>query len=129
MLIGDPLARTKAAVSPKFRQLTYTCLQTPSTRSGETLYFPNTTCPSGLMSNVRFPTCWDGLNLDSADHMSHVAYPASGTFENGGPCPSTHPVRLPQLFYETIWDTTKFNDRSLWPTDGSQPFVWSNGDP
>jgi hypothetical protein len=60
--------------------------------------------------------------------MSHVAYPSSGTFESGGPCPSTHPVKIPQLFYEVIWDTTKFNDKNIWPTDGSQPFVWSNGD-
>lgn len=81
------------------------------------------------MANIRFPTCWDGVNLDSANHMSHVAYPTSGTFETGGPCPPTHPVRIPQLFYEVIWDTTKFNDKSLWPEDGSQPFVWSNGDP
>jgi hypothetical protein len=28
------------------------------------------------------------MNLDSADHMSLVAYPASGTSKNGGPCPT-----------------------------------------
>jgi hypothetical protein len=27
------------------------------------------------MVNVRFPTCWDGVNLDAPDHMGHVAYP------------------------------------------------------
>jgi hypothetical protein len=27
-----------------------------------------------------------------------------------------------------VWDTKKFNDKSLWPSDGSQPFVWSSGD-
>jgi hypothetical protein len=26
------------------------------------------------MVNVRFPTCWDGVNLDSPDHIAHVAY-------------------------------------------------------
>ena len=72
--------------------------------------------------------CWDGKNLDSPDHVSHVSYPASGTFENNGPCPSTHPVKLPQLMFEVIWDTTAFNDKSLWPADGSQPFVFSQGD-
>jgi len=30
--------------------------------------------------------------------------------------------------YETIWDTNQFNDKFLWPEDGSQPFVWSFGD-
>lgn len=53
---------------------------------------------------------------------------SSGTFESNGPCPSTHPVKLPQLFYEVIFATEKFNDKSLWPNDGSQPFVWSFGD-
>lgn len=38
-------------------------------------------------------------------------------------------MKIPQLFFEVVWDTTKFNDKSLWPTDGSQPFVWSYGDP
>lgn len=27
-----------------------------------------------------------------------------------------------------MWDTTVFSDKSLWPTDGSQPFVYSMGD-
>lgn len=45
-----------------------------------------------------------------------------------GACPSSHPVRVPQLAYETMWNTTAFNDKSMWPTDGSQPFVWSTGE-
>jgi hypothetical protein len=31
--------------------------------------------------------------------------------------------------YEVVWDTTKFNNRNEWPSDGSQPFVLSTGDP
>ncbi|CAG8972007.1 hypothetical protein HYALB_00008292 [Hymenoscyphus albidus] len=85
-------------------------------------------CPGGICTNIRFPTCWDGVNWDSADHLSHVSYPASKASEDNGPCPSTHPVKLPQLMFEVIWDTTSFNDKSLWPTDGSQPFVFSMGD-
>lgn len=57
-----------------------------------------------------------------------VAYPESGTFESGGPCPKTHPVRLPQILLETVWDTRAFNNKADWPSDGSQPFVWSSGD-
>ncbi|OCL11758.1 hypothetical protein AOQ84DRAFT_361240 [Glonium stellatum] len=128
MIIGNPTYRTSAQAA-QFRQLTFTCLQNAGTRTGETKNMPTSPCPAGIMANIRFPTCWDGVNLDSADHMSHVAYPSSGTFESGGPCPSTHPVKLPQLFYEVVWDTRPFNDKSLWPTDGSQPFVWSYGDP
>ena len=29
---------------------------------------------------------------------------------------------------ETVWDTRPFNDKNLWPEDGSQPFLWSTGD-
>ena len=44
------------------------------------------------------------------------------------PCPASHPVKVPQVMLETVWDTRPFNDKSLWPEDGSQPFVWSYGD-
>lgn len=127
MLIGEASNRDRAG-SNRFRQITYTCLKDPGTRFPETMDFPRQPCPAGIMANVRFPTCWDGKNLDSPDHMSHVSYPETGTFENGGPCPATHPVRVPQLMYETIWDTRQFNDKELWPEDGSQPFVWSMDD-
>jgi hypothetical protein len=127
MLIGDAANRDKATAQT-FRQLTYTCLQTLGTRTGETKDFPTRPCAAGIMANVRFPTCWDGKNLDSPDHMSHVSYPSMGTFESNGPCPATHPVQVPQLFYETIWDTRAFNNKDMWPEDGSQPFVWSQDD-
>ncbi|TAQ84939.1 hypothetical protein B7494_g6723 [Chlorociboria aeruginascens] len=127
MTTGNPIIRNSTLAS-QYRQLTFTCLQDPSTRTGETMNMPTAPCPAGILANHRFPTCWDGVNLDSPDHQSHVAYPSSGTFESNGPCPSTHPVKIPQVFFETVWDTTGFNDESLWPTDGSQPFVWSYGD-
>ncbi|KAF2851065.1 hypothetical protein T440DRAFT_449771 [Plenodomus tracheiphilus IPT5] len=127
MLIGAPTASTKEEAN-RYPQLTYTCLQTMGTRFPETKSFPTKPCPSGIMVNLRFPTCWDGLNLDSPDHMSHMTYPASGTFESQGPCPSSHPVRVPQVMYEVIYETASFNDRSLWPEDGSQPFVYSFND-
>ncbi|KAK3359521.1 hypothetical protein B0T25DRAFT_495052 [Lasiosphaeria hispida] len=125
-LIGEASFRSKAQ-SRRFRQITFTCLETPATRFPETMDFPAKPCAAGIMANVRFPTCWDGKNLDSPDHMSHMSYPESGTFESGGPCPASHPVRVPQLMYETIWDTSSFNDKALWPESG-QPFVWSMDD-
>jgi len=47
-------------------------------------------------------------------------------FSNAGPCPASHPIRVPQVAYETLWDTTQFNN--MWPKDGLQPFVLSFGD-
>jgi uncharacterized repeat protein (TIGR02543 family) len=51
------------------------------------------TCPQGSVLEVviNFPQCWDGVNLDSANHKSHMAYPA------GGNCPATHPVNIPAI--------------------------------
>ena len=44
-----------------------------------------------LVLQIRFPDCWDGVNLDSADHKSHMAYTV------GGICPSNYPVPVPLL--------------------------------
>ncbi|WP_229069985.1 DUF1996 domain-containing protein [Actinoplanes sp. DH11] len=50
-------------------------------------------CPAGSMleSYLDFPHCWDGRNLDSADHKSHMAYPVNNA------CPPSHPVVVPKL--------------------------------
>jgi len=47
-----------------------------------------------LAIGVQFPDCWNGSDLDSADHRSHMAYSERGV------CPSTHPVEVPRL---TMW--------------------------
>ena len=40
---------------------------------------------------MSFPECWDGQNLDSSDHHSHMAYDVEGV------CPASHPVALPEI--------------------------------
>ncbi|EOO00842.1 hypothetical protein UCRPA7_3710 [Phaeoacremonium minimum UCRPA7] len=98
----------------------------------DTEAFPANPCPGGIRSNILFPTCWDGKNLDSPSHKDHVAYPIEGpdlfTGRPNGTCPESHPVKIPQLMLEIVWDTTGFNDVAEWPEDGSQPFVLSMGD-
>lgn len=66
------------------------------------------TCPAGdvLEASVVFPNCWDGVNLDSADHKSHMSYSwDSGSIDD---CDSAHPVLLPQvtIAYRYPADTT-----------------------
>lgn len=67
----------------------------------------------------------DGKNLDSVDHKSHMAYPASGKY-NDGPCPSSHPKQMISLFYEVLYDTNQFANE--WHGN-TQPFVFAQGDP
>ncbi|KAF2017849.1 hypothetical protein BU24DRAFT_161295 [Aaosphaeria arxii CBS 175.79] len=133
MLVGDAGLRTKTGQQ---KQLCHRCFSNkkqdpfggaPCT-GDDTFDLPKKQCGGGIRTTITFPTCWDGKNVDSPNHKEHVAYPSSGSFESTGPCPSTHPVRLPQLMYEVMWDTTPFNDKSIWPADGSQPFVYSMGD-
>lgn len=104
--------------------VSYVCLDY-SGDSPQSHGFPNQNCPDGLRTQIFFPSCWDGVNLDSDDHKSHVAYPESGSYDNG-PCPASHPVHLISLFFEVIWNTNDFAD--MWYGD-SQPFVFSMGDP
>jgi hypothetical protein len=60
--------------------------------SGTDLPRPPTQCSSGVMViSLQFPNCWNGRDLDSPDHISHMAYP------NGSRCPSSHPVVLPRI--------------------------------
>ncbi|KAI2462768.1 hypothetical protein F4781DRAFT_419005 [Annulohypoxylon bovei var. microspora] len=140
MLSGDPMMRSRPDQTLK-RQNCFRCYTGPNyggdvgapcmDDSVDTEALPTKACLGGIRSNILFPTCWDGKNLDSPNHQDHVAYPTTGPpnfLSLGGACPSTHPVRIPQLMYEVVWDTTKFNDKAEWPADGSQPFYLSTGD-
>ncbi|KAK4195461.1 hypothetical protein QBC40DRAFT_236388 [Triangularia verruculosa] len=112
--------------------ITYTCQENEGTRfSNLTNHFPDRPCPAGIITTLPFPSCWDGKNLDSPDHQSHVSFAEGGTvgYTKGGACPASHPVMIPQIMLEIRWDTTEFNDAELWPEDTTrQPFLWSFGD-
>ncbi|KAJ3500223.1 hypothetical protein NLJ89_g9888 [Agrocybe chaxingu] len=144
MIVGNPMIRQKNVDPNSFeaRSLTFRCFGAnfqsdaqwphPGTGPLDTIDLPKRACAGGIRSNIFFPSCWDGVNIDSPDHASHVAWPTGtiprdGLFWMAGGCPASHPIRLPLLFLEIVWDTRPFNN--MWPTDGSQPFVFSMGDP
>jgi Domain of unknown function (DUF1996) len=58
-------------------------------------------CPAGetIKAEINFPQCWDGKNLSSADHTSHMAY---GVWQVG--CPATHPVGIPAIAFNVQWE-------------------------
>jgi Domain of unknown function (DUF1996) len=60
------------------------------------------TCPEGrpLRVAISFPDCWDGDNLDSPDHVTHVAR------SEGGACPDSHPNAVPQLLLTITYPVT-----------------------
>ncbi|KAK3372975.1 hypothetical protein B0T24DRAFT_702360 [Lasiosphaeria ovina] len=83
----------------------------------DTVDIPQDTKCKMIRQTIIFPACWDGKNLDSPDHKSHVTYSGSGA-SGGGSCPSTHPVKLPQVMYELMWNVSSFMDKSIWPDSG-----------
>lgn len=94
------------ATEPQDRDvIDWWCATGPAFDQGRTLFssvMPS--CAPGLMVvlTVRFPQCWDGINLDSADHQSHMAYGLGAYWPPGQPavplgCPPSHPVPLPEI--------------------------------
>lgn len=75
---------------------------------------PNCSSGQTLTATIHFPSCWDGHNLDSADHKSHMAY------IQGKTCPADHPVRVPALMYSITFPTAHGNSSSLVLSSGSQ---------
>lgn len=75
-------------------------------------------CPDGLRLELSFPSCWNGKDLTSENHKSHIKFPKLG---QTGDCPDGFPVRMPVLFYETIFDVNAFKNHS-------GRFVLANGD-
>ena len=58
-------------------------------------------CILELEINIKFPTCWDGKNVESADG-SHVAYSSDCDGDEHNECfdfdcPSSHPIKMPEL--------------------------------
>ncbi len=60
---------------------------------------PPASCGDLLRLRIEFPNCWDGRNLDSADHKSHMTYAPS----SGRGCPTSHPVAVPSLHLNFKW--------------------------
>lgn len=63
-------------------------------------------CPQGakLGMTVNFPPCWNGTDLDSADHKSHMAYPSYDRVPGEKLCPATHPIPVPQVIMTFSWN-------------------------
>ena len=88
MIAGDASATTAQPLSVTF----WNC-GAQVVESGRRATPPS--CPDGrgsmLRLHVNFPSCWDGRNLDSENHKSHVAYPERGR------CPIGYPCRVPAI--------------------------------
>ncbi|PTB62010.1 hypothetical protein BBK36DRAFT_1163344 [Trichoderma citrinoviride] len=116
MLVGDLNRRTFNASSFEDRAISHVCLDTEPVP--DTNGFPTRQCQR-IRSETFFPSCWDGVNLDSSTHKDHVAFPAIGDY-NTGVCPESHPKAILSVFYEFFYDTGSVQNFNR--------FVYADGD-
>jgi hypothetical protein len=73
-------------------------------------------CPVGawLRAFITLPDCWDGVNLDTADHRSHMVN-ASGAGINGRrACPADHPYNIPEIALQVFFRTDANFEAGKW---------------
>jgi hypothetical protein len=72
-----------------------------------------------VVASVTFPQCWDGVNLDSPDHKSHMADTVDGA------CPDDHPVPIPSISILVFYRITDdINAAAYWRLS-SDMYDWS----
>lgn len=103
---------------PVADRVSFACLG-GSGENPERPYMARFDCPNGLRAQIHFPSCWNGRDLYKSD-QSHVAHPSQ---IDNGVCPPTHPLSLPNLFYEVLYGVG-----SIDTSDGGR-FVFAHGDP
>ena len=75
-----------------------------------------------LLMTIVYPNCWDGQNLDSPDHISHMSNPeqylqvdpVTGAWTYPWRCPSTHPVTLPNVSFNVHYSITEAGAVNRW---------------
>ena len=60
---------------------------------------PDCQAPDRVRMDIFFPSCWNGVDLDSPDHKSHMAYPITDDITGETVCPDTHTVPIVRPSY------------------------------
>jgi hypothetical protein len=69
---------------------------------------------SRLIMAVDAEQCWDGVNLDSPDHRSHMMAAISGGANQTGHCPTSHPVALPMISVQISYEVKVSGETKFW---------------
>ena len=134
MLVGDASLKANGPT----KKVCHRCMPKTGDNSNincgapDTQSLPKTACAGGIRSVITFPTCWDGKNTDSPDHRSHVSYPTGGGDSFGsGACPASHPVKIPQLMLEIMWNVSSNNRRGVLAgsCDSMAHVFWADANP
>jgi Domain of unknown function (DUF1996) len=120
MIAGNPKGNSSSSGKAAF-----TCLP-PNDGVARPFYGWHKSIPScevgwEMDMSVFFNQCWDGVNLDSPDHQSHMT---GGSDANNTPariaagtanrCPDTHPIAIPQITLNMRYKVKPGMDLSKW---------------
>jgi hypothetical protein len=124
MMAGDPFKRAEGDNPGNAK---WACLGEGYSRI-DSLGFPKgfTSCKEGLTSEITFPSCWNGKELDPKKPGAHMAWP-SNSGKGVDVCPDGFKVaRFPTIFIEFWYDVSGFDGQY-----GADDVPWSlaNGDP
>ena len=67
------------------------------------------------------PECWDGRNLDSPDHRSHMAFVLRDKNSGKEYCPTTHPYLMPRLHFQRIFTIRADDITTTWRLTSDMP--------
>ncbi|KAK7055428.1 hypothetical protein R3P38DRAFT_2847000 [Favolaschia claudopus] len=108
--VSDPTLRTLDPSSFAQQAITFLCLDFNGKSNRYNELPRGISCPSGIRSQINFPSCWNGKDVDSSDHKSHVAFLNTGP-DNGTCTDPAFPVTLPRIFMEVYWISQDFEDQ------------------
>jgi len=132
MIAGDA-GETKQFNGYEPQHVGYRCVGGPNNQNfGNGREIPSCDVGAQMWQDVDFPQCWDGVNLDSPDHKSHMAYGIGTKNADGSPkpnvngCPLSHPIALTAVSLNTIYLVTEANAATFWKLS-SDHYVGTGG--
>lgn len=90
---------------------------TPTTPSHPNLIETAKVCGPGqrIVATISTPQCWDGVNLDSPNHRSHLAdMKRDASTGYVFKCPATHPKIIPQFTMSVTYSVETGDEPTLW---------------
>ena len=106
------IAGNSKATSSTTSKANFTCLSRVPFYGWKTS-IPACNVGETMQMHVAFPQCWDGKNLDSPDHQSHMAHTVR-TLTTANKCPTSHPIALPQVTVNFNYKVTATNNPASW---------------
>ena len=67
-----------------------------------------------LNASISTPECWNGVDLDTSDHRSHLAMMARNVNSGKMSCPATHPYIIPQFTMGVAYSIEAGDTPELW---------------